>query len=250
MANQSLDQNLRYVQVEADAAYIDSRVYCREIIEVAHKDWLNDTLRKYQDIIEELFGVVRFETAKPPEGSQGGRPEVYALLTESQCNFALTLSRNIGKTMRKKAELIADFEQAKTALRSQLNRQFNTSSQSTDKGFCYPLALHWKATGYTRLRYARNAIKRDFLENKHYAVIDGELMLTEITLAISVFASRSKRGVNADLMPDVSFTLKDYASYQNAIAQNKQNARLMQEIERDRETGQLNFFEQLGITII
>jgi hypothetical protein len=69
MANQSLDQKLHYVQVEADTAYIDSRVYCRDVIQVVHKDWLNDTLREHQETIEELFGVVRFETAKPPEGS-------------------------------------------------------------------------------------------------------------------------------------------------------------------------------------
>jgi hypothetical protein len=86
---------------------------------------VRDTLKKHQAVIEQYFGVIRFETDKPAEGSKGGRPEVFALLTEPQTNFALTLSRNNAKKMQRKAELIADFERAKTALRSQLEAQFD-----------------------------------------------------------------------------------------------------------------------------
>jgi len=49
MANQSLNHSLRFVQVEADTAYIDSRVYCRQVIQVDHADWMRDTLRKCQE---------------------------------------------------------------------------------------------------------------------------------------------------------------------------------------------------------
>lgn len=115
----------QFVQVDSDVVYIDSRVYCREVIEVDHHDWFNNVLKKYQDVIEQYFGVVCFKNAEPLKGSAGGRPEAFALLTEPQTNFALTLSRNNAKTMCRKAELIADFERAKAALRSQLEAQFN-----------------------------------------------------------------------------------------------------------------------------
>lgn len=123
---------LQFVQVDSEVVYVDSRVYCREIIEVEHIDWVRDTLKKHQAVIEQYFGVIRFETDKPAEGSKGGRPEVFALLTEPQTNFALTLSRNNAKTMQRKAELIADFERAKTALRSQLEAQFNQKPVQED----------------------------------------------------------------------------------------------------------------------
>lgn len=122
----------QFVQVDSEVVYIDSRVYCREIIEVNHGAWLRDTLREYQEVIQCYFGVVEFKTQQPLEGSKGGRPEVFALLTEPQTNFALTLSRNNAKTMQRKAELIADFERAKVALRSQLEAQFNQSPVQED----------------------------------------------------------------------------------------------------------------------
>jgi hypothetical protein len=89
-------------------------------------------LRKYQEAIERYFEVVEFKAQQPLESSKGGRPEVFALLTEPQANFALTLLRNNAKTMQRKAELIADFERAKAILRSQLESQFNQKPVQED----------------------------------------------------------------------------------------------------------------------
>lgn len=115
-----------FVQVDSDVVYIDSRVYCREVIEVDHSDWMRDTLSKYQEVIESKFGLLRVETgAVKTEGGRGVKYQKYALLTEPQVNFALVLSRNSAKTIERKADLIADFERAKAALRSQLEAQFN-----------------------------------------------------------------------------------------------------------------------------
>lgn len=117
MANQSLDQNLRYVQVEANTAYIDSRVYCQEVIEVHHGDWLQNVLRKHQTVIEQYFGTLRFENgAVLSKNGVLNNTEVYALLTEPQVNFALALSRNTSKTMQRKAELITDHKSRPTTI--------------------------------------------------------------------------------------------------------------------------------------
>lgn len=117
-------QELRFVQVESNVALIDSRVYCRDVIQVEHGAWMTNILKKHKSLIEELFGTIHFQngTNYDANGKFNPNPELYCLLTEAQTNFALTLSRNTEKTMRVKAELIADFEQAKEMLRAQLER--------------------------------------------------------------------------------------------------------------------------------
>lgn len=63
----------------------------------------------------ESFGVLRFETGKPPEGSLGGRPQRYALLNEDQCYFLLSLSRNSETVVTLKVGLVKAFRQARDA---------------------------------------------------------------------------------------------------------------------------------------
>lgn len=125
----------QFVQVESDAVYIDSRVYCREVIEVDHASWVQNVLKKYQSVIESRFGDIYFKNGdgiRRPQG--GGAQEVYALLTEPQCNFALSLSRNSPNIVEQKADLIADFERAKAALRSQLEAQLNREPAQDNSG--------------------------------------------------------------------------------------------------------------------
>ena len=96
------------------------------MIEVDHGDWRRDTLKKYQDVIESRFGKIRFETT-PVLSLLGvaNNTQNYALLTEAQCNACLVLSKNLVKTIPAKMQLVADFERAKAALRSQLEAQFS-----------------------------------------------------------------------------------------------------------------------------
>lgn len=150
----------QFVQVESDAVYIDSRVYCREVIEVDHAAWVQNVLKKYQTVIESRFGDIYFKNGdgiRRPQG--GGAQEVYALLTEPQCNFALSLSRNSPNIVERKADLIADFERAKTALRSQLEAQFNREPAQEDSAKIVELTdllKDWEAKYkqvYDRMQY-------------------------------------------------------------------------------------------------
>lgn len=197
MANQSLDQNLAFVQVEADTAYIDSRVYCREIIEVDHHDWMRDTLRNHQAVIEQYFGIVRFKTALT---GKRGMPEKYALLTEPQTNFALTLSRNTTKTMERKAELIADFEQAKQTLKEQFSRQLvaNLSNPIADNSnyniTCWKV---WRDSGIRNPYYVRNAI----IERYDHKIVNQIVCVTRLTYEDLMENFRSMDGTDISELP-------------------------------------------------
>ncbi|WP_063899833.1 Rha family transcriptional regulator [Burkholderia ubonensis] len=61
----------------------------------------------------ERFGVLQFETAKPVPGSTGGRPERFALLSENQCYFLLSLSQNTERVVDLKARLVQAFADAR-----------------------------------------------------------------------------------------------------------------------------------------
>ena len=56
---------------------------------------------------------MRFQNAKPIEGSQGGRPERYALLTEQQSYLVLTYSKNTEQARQCKRNLVKAFDEAK-----------------------------------------------------------------------------------------------------------------------------------------
>jgi phage regulator Rha-like protein len=67
------------------------------------------------------FGVLAFQMSKPSAGSEGGRPERYALLNEDQSYFLLSLSRNTEKVVDLKSNLVSAFRDAreKTAVTDQ-----------------------------------------------------------------------------------------------------------------------------------
>lgn len=188
--------SLQFVQVESDTAYIDSRVYCAEVIEVDHIDWVRDTLRKHQSIIEHYFGVLRFETDKPTKGSAGGRPEVYALLTEDQCAFALTLSRNTAKTTIRKAELIAEFAAVKRFQKEQLERQLaaiNALPQMRELTVADYRCTFWKVhhdSGISCPYYVRDVITDGY----DYRIVNGLVCVTYKTYCELLMMFRSQKG--------------------------------------------------------
>ena len=67
------------VEQKDDVLVVDSRLIAEDL-GIDHESFMR-TLRNYETRIEQRFGVIRFEIGKPPEGSQGGRPEKFAWLT-------------------------------------------------------------------------------------------------------------------------------------------------------------------------
>lgn len=90
---------------------VDSRLVA-EALGIDHHNFLA-TLYEYQTEAEQAFGVYLFETDKPKNGSKGGRPTKYVLLTEDQATFLMTLSRNTEAVVKCKTNLIKAFRQAK-----------------------------------------------------------------------------------------------------------------------------------------
>ncbi len=92
---------------------VDSRLIAQEL-GIEHKHLL-ETIRTYQGEISDL-GVLPFQTAKPLEGSQGGRPQTFIYLNELQAAFVATLSRNTPKVVQFKLWLVKAFAEAKQQL--------------------------------------------------------------------------------------------------------------------------------------
>ncbi|MFM6147372.1 MAG: Rha family transcriptional regulator [Dolichospermum sp.] len=108
---------------QGDVLVVDSRLIADEL-GIEHHTFLK-TLNKYLDRIELRFGVVRFEVDKPSEGSLGGRPEKFALLTESQATTLMTFFKNTEKVIDCKLALVEAFEKAKSVIKSVIPQQNN-----------------------------------------------------------------------------------------------------------------------------
>lgn len=75
--------------------------------QVQHKnirELIEDNLPDFEE-----FGRVRFETAKPPEGTNGGRPVKYAILNEEHATLLLTYMRNSDIVRDFKKRLVREF---------------------------------------------------------------------------------------------------------------------------------------------
>lgn len=97
---------------------VDSRIVANQL-GVNHSDWFRNIIKKYESQIEQGFGVLRFQNGEPNGGSKGGRPEVFAWLTEDQCLFVMTLSRNTDQVIECKMNLVKAFAEARRQLISQ-----------------------------------------------------------------------------------------------------------------------------------
>jgi phage regulator Rha-like protein len=107
---------------------IDSRVIAPGL-GIEHKSFL-ETLRTYQAQIEH-FGVMPFETAKPPKGSSGGRPETYVMLNRNQVLFAISLSRNTEQVVKWKMALIDALDQLEKQLALPTRRLYAGQKERT-----------------------------------------------------------------------------------------------------------------------
>lgn len=104
-------ENILQVIEHLGELVIDSRLIA-QALDIEHKTVLQ-TINDYKTQIEKVFGVLSFQNAKPLNGSKGGRPSKYVLLTEDQSTFLMTLSRNTEAVIECKANLVKAFRKAK-----------------------------------------------------------------------------------------------------------------------------------------
>ena len=101
------------IEVHSDRLVVDSRLIAQGL-DINHKSFL-DTIRKYESLIQQRFGMIAFETAssKMPDGRINPKPEKFAWLTEDQSIFLMTLSRNTDQVVECKANLVEAFKNAR-----------------------------------------------------------------------------------------------------------------------------------------
>jgi phage regulator Rha-like protein len=98
-------------EIPGSILIVDSRLIA-ERLGIEHESFLR-TLDIYQTQIESAFGILRFEIGKI---TGRGRPQKYALLTEEQATFLMTLSRNTPEVIQCKIDLVVAFSRAKDLL--------------------------------------------------------------------------------------------------------------------------------------
>lgn len=91
----------------ADGNAVTTSLVIAEGTDVQHKnlrELIQDNLADFEE-----FGGVRFETAKPSEGSIGGRPVKYAVLNEQHATLLMTYMRNSEVVRAFKKRLVKAF---------------------------------------------------------------------------------------------------------------------------------------------
>lgn len=193
---------LQYVEINSNLVYIDTRIYCRDVINVDHGNWLSDILEEYRYLVEARFGAIRFETdVLKHEKYKGSTRQKYALLTEPQCNAYLVFSRNTGNVAQKKLDLIEDFEKAKQLLKEQLERSLNATINEIN-----PMidASRFDFTFDAALQVTGHQNRRDTLERLlGYLEIDTDYRWDGAKLYLSnpiyysfIAASRTTKGID------------------------------------------------------
>jgi phage regulator Rha-like protein len=98
---------------------VDSRLIAEEL-GIQHESFM-ETVEKYRKQSEQAFGTIRFETgsSQMPDGRINPKPQKFALLTEEQATFYMTLSRNTPEVVQLKVRLVKAFFDARERFRGQ-----------------------------------------------------------------------------------------------------------------------------------
>lgn len=108
--------NVQNIGTDRNASLVvDSRLIA-DVLGIGHGDWVRNVIRKYQPEIEEDFGAIRFQNGFNGIGTNGGKAEVYALLTEDQATCLMTYSKNTEQVRAAKRNLVKSFSKAKDLL--------------------------------------------------------------------------------------------------------------------------------------
>lgn len=135
---------------------VDSRLLAEEL-EIQHRSFYQKVILKYRQEIEEDWGVLRFEISKPLEGTQGGRPEKYVMLTEQQSYLVLTYSKNTPAARQCKRKLVKAFDEAKKLIKEVIPAQ-TIEIEKLKLQLQVAQALQKAATAQERLLAASSAL--------------------------------------------------------------------------------------------
>ena len=98
------------VQTLNNQLVVDSRLIAK-ILDIKHKSFL-ETIRKYETIIQQVFGQLNFKKEAVKGNNGGGRPKVFYYLNEEQACFLMTLSRNRAEVKKAKTDIIKNLFEA------------------------------------------------------------------------------------------------------------------------------------------
>ena len=115
--------NLIAIANQGDTLVVDSRLIA-ERLGVGHSDWYRNIVLKYQTETEQAFGHLRFESGTVTNSVGAVNTVKFALLTEDQATFLMTLSRNTPEVVACKATLVKSFSEAKRILEHQSHAPF------------------------------------------------------------------------------------------------------------------------------
>lgn len=99
------------IEIRHGLLLVDSRLIANRL-GIEHETLMN-TLKKHQSVMEQDFGVLRFENGKV---KNTGRPQKFVYLTEDQATFLMTLSRNSPEVVQCKSSLVKAFSRARQLL--------------------------------------------------------------------------------------------------------------------------------------
>ena len=156
---------------------VDSRLIATRL-GIEHRAFMQ-TMKRHQDKIESRFGVITFEMSKPIEGSQGGRPEKYALLTENQATTLMTFSKNTEIVIECKLDLVTAFSQAKQIVKEVIPKQNDRIRELELANENMRLMLQWSTKQDNRIALHGLPIAM-MLEGKSDAVVEVEKPTIEV----------------------------------------------------------------------
>lgn len=163
------------VVIENDTPLADSRQIAKEL-DIEHSDFFSNIIKKYQDEVEEEFGLIRFENGVKL-GPQRGLMPKHALLTEGQSYVYMAYSKNTEKARACKRMLIKAFLDAKEALSLRAN---NPHAQELASMFT---SLQRQITEAIQLSPAEQAIK-DCLMHTGLKLTTGEIKINCLSLEV------------------------------------------------------------------
>ena len=108
---------------QGDILVVDSRLIATKL-GVGHADWYRNILLKYQTETGQAFGHLRFESDTVRNSVGAVNTVKFALLTEDQATFLMTLSRNTPEVVACKITLVKSFSEAKRMLEHQSHAPF------------------------------------------------------------------------------------------------------------------------------